>query len=75
MSKILSKPDATKILSNVPQENVFRFCTAEGVYTKISAFSLEDFADKLAGKDEKSILFHYPRGRFSGLDKRQFGRS
>ena len=73
MSKILSKPDASKILSNVPQENVFRFCTAEGVYTQISAFSLEDFAHKLAGIDEKSILFHYPRGDFQAWIRDSLG--
>jgi hypothetical protein len=73
MSKILSKPDASKILSNVPQENVFRFCTADGVYTKISAFSLEDFAHKLAGINEKSILFHYPRGDFQAWIRDSLG--
>jgi hypothetical protein len=73
MSKILSKPDASKILSNVPQENVFRFCTADGVYTKISAFSLEDFAHKLTGIDETSILFHYPRGDFQAWIRDSLG--
>lgn len=64
MSKSLIKPDSSKILSVVPSENAFFFCTAEGVYTKISAISLEDFADKLDGVDAISILFHYPRGDF-----------
>lgn len=64
MSKSLIKPDSSKILSVVPSENAFFFCTAEGVYTKISAISLEDFADKLDGVDASSILFHYPRGDF-----------
>ncbi|MGA3111157.1 MAG: DUF5752 family protein [Candidatus Bathyarchaeia archaeon] len=64
MSKTISKADASKILSNVPQEKAFDFCTAEGVYTKISAISLEDFAGKLGGIDGSSILFHYPRGDF-----------
>jgi hypothetical protein len=48
----------------VPQENAFYFCTAEGVYTKISAISLEDFVEKLDDIEESSILFHYPRGDF-----------
>ena len=64
MSKTLTNQDASKILSNVPSENAFYFCTAEGVYTKVSAISLEDFAAKLDGIDDSSILFHYPRGDF-----------
>ena len=64
MSKILSKSDVSKILSDVPSENVFRFCNADGVCTHISAISLEDFADKLDGIDDSYILFHYPRGDF-----------
>jgi hypothetical protein len=64
MSKTLTKQDASKILSTVPSDNAFYFCTAEGVYTKVSAISLEDFAAKLNGVDESSILFHYPRGDF-----------
>jgi hypothetical protein len=64
MSKTLTNQDASKILSAVPLENAFYFCTAEGVYTKVSAISLEDFAAKLEGIDESSILFHYPRGDF-----------
>jgi hypothetical protein len=69
MSKTLTKPDASKILSAVPSENAFFFCTAEGVYTKISAISLEDFADKLDDIDASSILFHYPRGDFQAWIK------
>ena len=64
MSKTLTNPDASKILSVVPSENAFYFYLPEGVYTGISAISLEDFADKLDGIDEGSILFHYPRGDF-----------
>jgi hypothetical protein len=64
MSKTLSKPDASKILSMVARENAFYFYTAERVYTGISAINLEDFADKLNRIDESSILFHYPRGDF-----------
>jgi hypothetical protein len=64
MSKTLTNQEASKILSAVPSENAFYFCTSEGVYTKVSAISLEDFADKLDGIDDSSILFHYPRGDF-----------
>jgi hypothetical protein len=64
MGKTLTNQDASKILSAVPSENAFYFCTAEGVYTKVSAISLEDFAAKLDGLDDSSILFHYPRGDF-----------
>ena len=64
MSKTLTNPDASKILSAVSSETAFYFCLAEGVYTGISAISLEDFAAKLDGIDERSILFHYPRGDF-----------
>ena len=69
MSKTLTNQDASNILSNVPKEKAFFFCTAEGVYTKISANSLQDFADKLDGIDESSILFHYPRGDFQAWIK------
>jgi hypothetical protein len=75
MSKIIAKPDALKILSDVPKENAFRFCTADGVYTKIEAMSLEDFADKLDGIDVSSILFHYPRGDFQAWIKNSIGDS
>jgi hypothetical protein len=64
MNETLTQQGGSKILSTVPPENAFYFCTAEGVYTKISANSLQDFADKLEGIDESSILFHYPRGDF-----------
>ena len=64
MSKTLTKPDTSKILPSVAIEKAFYFCTAEGVYTEISAISLEDFADKLDSIAEESILFAYPRGDF-----------
>ena len=64
MSKNLTNQDASNILSNVPKEKAFFFCTAEGVYAKTSAISLQDFAAKLDGIDESCILFHYPRGDF-----------
>jgi hypothetical protein len=64
MSKALTNQDASNILSNVPKEKAFFFCTAEGVFTKVSAISLQDFAAKLDGIEVSSILFHYPRGDF-----------
>jgi hypothetical protein len=64
MNDTLTQRDGSIILSTVPPENAFYFCTAEGVYTKISANSLQDFADKLDGIDDSSLLFHYPRGDF-----------
>jgi Family of unknown function (DUF5752) len=73
MSKTLTKPDASKILSAVPQENAFRFCTAEGGCTQISAISLEDFAEKLDEIDAIYILFHYPRGDFQAWIKNSVG--
>jgi hypothetical protein len=69
MSKTLTYQDASNILSNVPQEKAFFFFTSEGVYTKISAISLQDFAAKLGSIDEGSILFHYPRGDFQAWIK------
>lgn len=59
----------------MPRENAFRFCTADGVYTKIEAMGLEDFADKLDGIDSSSILFHYPRGDFQAWIKNSIGDS
>ena len=61
---LLQNQDASKILSAVPMGKEFRFCTADGVYTKQTANSLEEFADKLDGIDATSIVFHYPRGDF-----------
>ncbi len=64
MNKTVTQRGGSKILSKVRPENAFYFCTAEGVYTNISADSLQDFAEKLGDIDESSILFHYPRGDF-----------
>jgi hypothetical protein len=69
MSKVHLKPDASKILSDVPKENSFRFCTADEGCTQISAISLEDFANKLEEIDTAYILFHYPRGDFQAWIK------
>jgi hypothetical protein len=53
-----------KILANVSFERGFHFCKENGSYTGITATSLSEFALKLEGIDEESILFHYPRGDF-----------
>jgi hypothetical protein len=74
MSKIDSKkPISSKILSAVVEDRCFHFCTAEGIYTKVTANSLSDFAEKLDGIDESSILFHYPRGDFQAWIKDVLG--
>jgi hypothetical protein len=74
MSKTnVNKPDSSKILSVVDPDKVFYFCTAEGVYTKVTANSLSDFAQKLDGIDESSLLFHYPRGDFQAWIKNVVG--
>ncbi|MCW4010239.1 MAG: hypothetical protein NWF05_06415 [Candidatus Bathyarchaeota archaeon] len=64
MSQVFKKQDVSRILSAVPPEKVFRFCTASGVYTNVTANSLEDFTNKLESVDASAILFHYPRGDF-----------
>ncbi len=64
-----SKTNVSKILSVVPAGREFRFCTADGVYTKVEAKSLEDFTDKLDGIDASAIEFHYPRGDFQAWIK------
>ena len=64
MSRVLSKEEIDGILSNVPMEKSFRFQTAEGQDTNVTAISLEDFAEKLIDIDVASIDFHYPRGDF-----------
>ena len=75
MSKTFTKPNATQILSNVAKEHTFYFCTPEGVYTGISAISLDDFAYKLRSINENSILFHYPRGDFQAWIRGTIGDS
>ncbi len=62
MSQKLSKTEASRILRFVPFENGFHFYMANGVYTKVTATSLEDFSQKIDDVDAASIMFHYPRG-------------
>jgi hypothetical protein len=51
------------ILRIVPYEYGFHFTTA-GVYSGLTATSLEDFAEKLKTVDVDSVAFHYYRGDF-----------
>lgn len=64
MYKNISKADATKILKTVPFDHAFHFTTDQGVYTGVTANSLQDFVAKLEMIDENPLLFHYPRGDF-----------
>ena len=73
MSQKLSKTEALRILRVVPFENGFHFYMANGVYTKVTATSLEDFSQKLDGVDAASISFHYPRGDFQAWIKNTLG--
>ncbi len=73
MSQMVSKSEASKILAKVPPGKEFRFCTAQGIYTKVEAKSLEDFAQKLDGIDAISLEFHYPRGDFQAWIKNAVG--
>jgi len=75
MTQTSLSPDVSKILSTVPIGKEFLFCTADGIYTKEAAFSLENFADKLDGIDAISIVFHYPRGDFQEWIKDVVGDS
>ncbi len=56
--------DAATILRIVPSEEGFHFMTENGVYTGVTAVSLEDFESKLRGIDVKSVTYHYYRGDF-----------
>jgi hypothetical protein len=74
MSKIDSKKaNSSRILSAVVEDRGFHFCSADGVYTKVTANSLSDFAKKLEVVDESSILFHYPRGDFQAWIREVIG--
>ncbi len=73
LSQMHSKLESSKILAKVPPGKEFRFCTAEGIDTKVEAVSLEDFAQKLDGIDAISIEFHYPRGDFQAWIKSTVG--
>jgi hypothetical protein len=65
--------EASKILQAVPPDEGFHFCTENGVYTKVTAISLADFAEKLQKIDINSVLFHFPRGDFQSWIKSTLG--
>jgi hypothetical protein len=52
------------ILRIVPFEYGFHFTTDKGVYSGLTATSLDDFAEKLRDVDVNSVNFHYYRGDF-----------
>jgi hypothetical protein len=64
MNRTYSEAEASKILQSVPFDSGFHFYTENGIYTKVTAVSLADFAQKLHKIDINSVLFHYPRGDF-----------
>ena len=73
MTRAYSEFEASKILQAVPQDNGFRFCTDNGIYTKVTAVSLADFAEKLQKIEINSVLFHFPRGDFQSWIKNTLG--
>ena len=56
--------DPTRILRTVPMDHGFHFTLSDGVYSGLTAVSLEDFQTKLDTADADSIFFHYKRGDF-----------
>jgi hypothetical protein len=60
----IDKVNAAKILSTVPYDSAFHFCTSIHQYTHVLANSLLDFGEKLQKIDVKSIEFHVPRKDF-----------
>jgi hypothetical protein len=56
--------NAETILRVVPDDNGFHFMTENGVFTCITAVSLEDFKLKLETIDISSVVYHYYRGDF-----------
>lgn len=52
------------ILKKVPKEKRFRFYTSVGEYTRVDAFSLEEFLEKVRAIDSKSLEFHLYRQDF-----------
>jgi hypothetical protein len=56
--------NAETILRVVPDDHGFHFMAENGVYTGITAISLEDFQSKLETIDVQSVVYHYYRGDF-----------
>ena len=63
----------SKILRNVTEQEGFRFYTAIGEPTGITAVSLTDFVEKLGDVDVRSVNFHYPRKDFEKWIREVFG--
>ncbi len=61
--RALSQLQAQKLLSAVPYEKGFHFCT-NGNYTGITATSLDEFERKLQVAPVESIPFHFKRDDF-----------
>jgi hypothetical protein len=64
-----SEAKASRILQTVSFDNGFHFFTENGVYTKVTAVSLADFAEKLQKIEINSVLFHFSRGDFQSWIK------
>lgn len=60
----LSREKAQAILSPLPPDKAFHFYAGIGKPLNFSAYSLQDFCDKLLKVDEESINFHLSRGDF-----------
>jgi hypothetical protein len=73
MTRAYSESEASKILQAVSPDNGYRFCTDNGIYTKVTAVSLADFAEKLQKIEINSVLFHYLRGDFQAWTNSTLG--
>ena len=62
--QVHAKPENVKFLSSVPFESGFRFFTAVGNYTGITAISLDEFTTKLQIVPAESVQFHFERKDF-----------
>jgi hypothetical protein len=62
--QLLIKPTSVEFLKTVPFESGFRFYTAVGKYTGITATSLNEFAAKLQIVPIESVEFHFQRKDF-----------
>lgn len=66
---------ARKVYEPLPQDKCFMFYTGTGPdnFTRISACSLSDFAEKVKKINIKSLEFHMPRGDISNWLKDVLG--
>ena len=62
--QVVAKPENAKFLSSVPFESGFRFFTAVGNYTGITAINLDEFTTKLQIVPAESVQFHFERRDF-----------